>query len=341
MSNEENSNLTSVGDIPSLLTDRDQYLMAGCDDGRIRVWKCVQNDPIHFEYYMDYEIHSDSINCLCVLADQARLATASSDRAIKIWNFNDFQNSVQTLEGHSSNVNTLCYFSNLECLISGSSDGTIIAWQRGNLLNSHRFELKYRLDNAHLRSVNDLIKLENNQLASCSDDFSIKIWQLNDKNNITYITELQREEMRHTRNVKCLAFFPGTNQIISGSEDRAITIWDSANGNFSFARYNMHRVFSLLRIENNRFASGSADNRIRIWSMNPSITDNPLKIFDGHSNYVLCMTNINNETLASGSQDKTIKIWKLNLDDPNPLIQTLSVEDPRPAVVNSLALYKN
>jgi WD40 repeat protein len=314
--------------LPSQVTEGSEYMAAGCENGRIVVWKRTQENPIRYEQFLNESIHARSINSLCILDGQNRLASASDDGKIKIWNLNDFQNRVQMLEIHSSpnHVKTLCYFSNLDCLISGSREGKFIVWKRNQDQNGMHFVLDLELSNAHLGDVNALVALPSNILASGSADCLIKTWKLllNDAFSLTYI---QTEEMRHNRSVTCLAA-SNNNRIISGSEDGQIKIWDYLNGLLLETLINGNCVFSLLWLNNELFASGSADSNIRIWS--PFLE----RQFNQEEHYIFSMTKIDNDLLAAGSQN--VKIWQMNI-----LIQILEVIPPHYTTINSIVHYRN
>lgn len=69
--------------------------------------------------------HNDSVLCLLQLRD-GRLASASGDKSIKLWNLITNECLI-TLIGHSRSVNYIIQFSD-DRLISGSGDKTIMIW---------------------------------------------------------------------------------------------------------------------------------------------------------------------------------------------------------------------
>lgn len=62
-------------------------------------------------------------------------------------------------------------------------------------------------------------------------------------------------------------------------------------------------IFTMIKINNNIFATGSTDHSIKIWDIS---TFKCIKVIKGHSLDVLCLAS-NHEFLWSGSMDKTIK----------------------------------
>lgn len=264
------------------------------------------------------------------------MATASIDGQIKIWNninnTNEF-NLIQLIEHeHVHSVNSFCYLNDLDILISGHTDHAITIRQRTR--DDYFFNLIFTLNEEHRTgAVNALIRLPNNHLASGSANGLIKVWEM----TLPLITLNMQRQMMHNNNnqsVRCLIY--SSDFIISGSDDETIKLWNYLNGDLLQTLPSLSRVFSLILLDNNEFASGSSDDLIRIWSDVFQIPINEIpRILQGHGNYVLCMTKINNEALISGSQDRTVKIWNLN---DNFLIQTLNVVPG--AVINSIVYYQ-
>ena len=63
------------------------------------------------------------------------------------------------------------------------------------------------------------------------------------------------------------------------------------------------------------FASGSADNTVKVWRVsgeggNVSL----LQTFVGHSNWISTLLDLGNGLLASGSWDSTVKVWQIGVD---------------------------
>ena len=263
------------------------------------------------------------------------MATASSDSTIKIWNINNFNQNIQILQGHTGSVNSLCYLQlNTDCLISCSNDRSIKVWRRGG----ENYGLSSTIIDAHPREVNALLKLPNNQLASSSADGSIKIWLIIPHNN-QIVLLFQRQMTANERSVRCLILSSNLKEIISGSEDETIKIWNYLTGELIRTLPNVNSVCSLILLTNERFASGSTNGLIRIWSRN---SEQPLSTFNAHINYVLCLASMNRNILVSGSQDTTVKLWNLNLNDDN-LMQQLDIQNVQNVqnVQNSLVFYKS
>ncbi len=65
------------------------------------------------------------------------------------------------------------------------------------------------------------------------------------------------------------------------------------------------------------FASGSADNAVKVWRLSGGgQNDNVslLQTFLGHSNWISTILDLGNGLLASGSWDSTVKVWQIGVD---------------------------
>jgi len=101
-------------------------------------------------------------------------------------------------------------------------------------------------------------------------------------------------------------------KIATGSSDKTIKIWNLLDSSCENT-LSSHKgpVFSLLKLNNNLFASGggSTDKTIKIWD-SKSMTC--IETLSGHKNNIRTIIKLNDSFFASGSGDFTIKIWDVN-----------------------------
>ena len=167
----------------------------------------------------------------------------------------------------------------------------------------HILKPKYSFDNAHLGSIYSLYKINNETIASCSDDKLIKFWNINNKINTKIL--------HHKHPV--YSFFYNQNKIISSSSDKTIRIWELENNNLdindNFKKINnVNIIYSLCKISDEIFCTSSSDKTIKIWDFK---TMKLLNTLIGHNDAVYSIIKLKNEKLYSCSGDKTIKIWDL------------------------------
>ena len=148
-------------------------------------------------------------------------------------------------------------------------------------------------------------------LASASWDSTIRIWDVEDRDNLRHVRTLRG----HThRRVNSVAWSPDGRVLASASSDGTVRLWNPDNGiNFAVLRGHTAAVYSLAWSPDGRIlASGSEDKTIRLW--NPD-THGTLRVLRGHTDPVITLAfHPNGQTLASGSGswENTIRLW-----DPN------------------------
>lgn len=131
-----------------------------------------------------YKISGDSITEAAALAGHARevsavtfspdgkfLASACRNRNIILWNTGDWS---QKINGqwcfHTSTINSLSFSPDSQILASGSLDQDIYFWNPANAMQKSRIPL------AHRGGVNQVLWLNNNEIASGGQDCCLKTW---------------------------------------------------------------------------------------------------------------------------------------------------------------------
>jgi WD40 repeat protein len=146
--------------------------------------------------------------------------------------------------------------------------------------------------------------LNNRQLATCSNDKTIKVWDI-------YSEQILFNLIGHSSSINSISWSHRTNLICSGSSDNTIKIWDMAQLGKEIKTLHGHQDWVLCVAWNShdtQIASGSQDKTIKIWEF---VTGEVLFTLVGHRR-VLCLAwNNEGNRLASGSDDKTIKIWDI------------------------------
>ncbi|KIM21959.1 hypothetical protein M408DRAFT_333160 [Serendipita vermifera MAFF 305830] len=115
----------------------------------------------------------------------------------------------------------------------------------------------------------------------------------------------------HTEWIECVAYSLDGKNIVSGSWDKTIRIWDAVTGTAVGDPLKGHEdvVASIVYSpDGQKIASGSWDGTIRVWdAVTGARIGEPLK---GHTHHVVTVAySPNGRNIASGSSDHTIRIW--------------------------------
>ncbi|QLE56342.1 hypothetical protein [Nostoc sp. TCL26-01] len=294
------------------------------------------------------EGHSDIVWGVVYSPDGKLLASASTDRTIKLWTPDG--KLLQTLSGHTSAVTSVSFSPDGQSLASTSLDKTVQIWHKNPITGTFAPETLttpivqkdwvynvsfspdgellatgskdktisiWRRDGSlvttlkgHKGAVNWVSFSPNGRfIASASEDRTIKIWQRNGS--------LVKTLSAHQLGVTMLTFSPDGKLLASAGRDKIIQIWQWDDYQqdipeiyaYKTLRQHTSTVWSLsFSADNTKLASASDDNTINLWTQ----TGNLIKTFKGHSDAVVSVAfSPDNQTLASGSYDKSIKLWSL------------------------------
>ncbi|WP_238845503.1 ribosome assembly protein 4 [Nostoc edaphicum] len=158
----------------------------------------------------------------------------------------------------------------------------------------------------HSSWVNSVVfSPDGQQLASASDDKTIKIWDVSSGKLLKSLTG-------HSSRVISVAYSPNRQQLASASLDKTIKIWDVSSGKIlkSLTGHSSAVISVAYSPNGQQLASASWDKTIKIWDVS---SGKILKSLTGHSSAVNSVAySPNGQEVASASGDKTIKIWDIN-----------------------------
>jgi WD40 repeat protein len=176
-----------------------------------------------------------------------------------------------------------------------------------NTCNPSKVEVKcLEIIKSHKDSVNCLLLLPDKNIASCSKDTSIKIWQCNPTTNKYECVDTL---YGHKKCIYSIINIP--NGIASASGDESIKLWKkSSEGKYTcYATLEGHDNFieSLLYLPDETLISGSFKN-IKIWQKDENKNYKCKANLTGDPGSVTSLLHLPDGKIASGSFEK-ISIW--------------------------------
>ncbi|KAF7727927.1 proteinral transcription repressor [Apophysomyces ossiformis] len=245
------------------------YLATGAEDKQIRIWDIAKNRIRNI-----LSGHEQDIYSLDFSRDGRIIVSGSGDRTARIWSMIDGQClhtlRIKDMEQKDPGVTSVAISPDGRFVAAGSLDKMVRVW------DAHSGVLLERLE-GHKDSVYSVAFMPDGKtLVSGSLDKTLKLWQLGTNEGRGYGAERDRSKgpckmtfTGHKDFVLSVACTPDGNWVVSGSKDRGVQFWDPRTGQTQFMlQGHKNSVISVAISPNGRplFATGSGDNRARIWS---------------------------------------------------------------------------
>jgi WD40 repeat protein len=164
------------------------------------------------------KLSDKSARCLAINEKRQELAIGYSDNFCRILNLQNLE-VIATIPGHQNSIFSLSYSPDNNYLLSGSRDAHLKIWD-----TEQDYQLKESIV-AHMYAINHIVySPDGNYFATCSMDKSIKIWDAHEFQLLKVIDRARHAG--HGTSVNKLFWSAHHGQLISGSDDRSISVWD-------------------------------------------------------------------------------------------------------------------
>ena len=227
-----------------------------------------------------------------------RLATASADHSIRIWNA-ETGDLLTSLRGSPVSIDSLAFRGDGLRLVAGAVDGSVTEWTLGSECTN---QLATQQQPATVAAVSPDGKL------IATGDISNGRHAIIVRDIVTGATTATL--LGHRGPLTSLAFSSDSTRLVSGSEDKSARVWDLRDAKFpELVCYSGHAgavravAFSP---DTTQVLSGADDNSLRLWAL----ADGSEQVkFAGHTAPVVGVAMTSANQLISASVDKTIRFW--------------------------------
>ncbi len=194
--------------------------------------------------------HLERIRDVAVSRDGSRIATASADHKVKVWDSGTGENLL-TLEGHMSYVESVAFSPDGQHLVSGSLDNTVRMWNIAGHLGGV-YGVAFSPDR------------QSQMIATASGDRTAKLWDLS-----TATPRMLHTLTGHADTVYRLAFDPKGERIATASFDRSAILWDVKTGRrlHTFRCHENQLRDVTFSPDGQTLATSSADGTARLYSL--------------------------------------------------------------------------
>jgi WD40 repeat protein/tetratricopeptide (TPR) repeat protein len=277
---------------------------------------------------------------VCFSPDGTRLATASYDKTVKVWDAQTGQEAL-TLKGHTRVVFSVCFSPDGQRLAT-ASENTAKVWDA----QTGQDQITLQGHTAVVYGV--CFSPDGRRLATASYDRTVKVWDaqtgqeaLTLKGHIGYVRSVcfspdgkrlasagellgKPGEVKvwdaqtgkeflplkgHTDLVDSVCFSPDGKRLASASWDGTVKVWDAQTGQEALTlKGRTDRVFGVcFSPDGRRLASASLDYTVKTWDAQ---TGQELLTLMGHTTIVtgVCFSP-DGKRLATASEDGTVKVW--------------------------------
>jgi WD40 repeat protein len=256
--------------------------------------------------------HEQDVNAVAWSPDGSRLATASDDGTVRIWDAQGAADTVALTRRHGDRVYAVAWSPDGKRLAGGSRDRNVTIWDVETWA-------EMGVLTGHDDSVGALAwSPDGDRLATASSDRTVRIWDAETHGELTVLTG-------HELPVWALAWSPGRRQFASASDDGTVRVWSLTPGGRT-TKLTGHRA-SVSAVawspDGRRLVSVSEDRTALVWNIAEAEEegDEPQARKLTSLTPLTCVTwSPDGRHIAVGDDDSTARVWDADTGEESLLI---------------------
>jgi WD40 repeat protein/tRNA A-37 threonylcarbamoyl transferase component Bud32 len=242
-----------------------------------------------------YRGHSDWVWSVAWSPTGNRVASASSDKTVQVWDAADGAH-LYTYSGHADSVYELAWSPDGKHIASASNDMTVQVW---DATGGHPFT--YDGHSSWVWSV--AWSPDNTRIASAGGDKTVQIWNASNGSHLyTY--------PGHSGSVYAVAWSPDGRSIASAGADQTVQVWDATTGAtlYTYQPLSPTLLWSVAWSPNGkRIASAGEDKTVQVWD---AASGDHRYTYHGHTDSVYTVAwSPDGKSIASAGADQTAQVW--------------------------------
>ncbi|MGB3295557.1 MAG: NB-ARC domain-containing protein [Phormidesmis sp.] len=314
-------------------------LAAGDTNGMLHLWQTLETHFSAGQKRAEWLAHNSWVRAIAFVPNSPLLVTAGDDSRLKLWQL-PTQPSVtqpEQLWQQSAKdwIHTVAASPDGRMIASGGDNKiTLYCIQDGHIISQFprqatvqpergkvpRVEAEVEAGVSTTKSGHSRIRAltfspDSQRLASCGDDYTIRLWSVAALSNEA-IDPSPIELEGHTDWVRTVCFSPDGTKLVSGSEDKKIIVWDTASGcQLESLDRAGDRVRSVAISSDGQFlASGGDDAQVMLWDFKTFQFVGSLATQQSRIWSVAFQQQGEKLLLAAGGDRQTLLLWQVGAD---------------------------